>query len=167
MIGFLAALLVLRLLFAASEIQDTNKMYTSGSDALYNCSSVEEICKVPIPSSYNNCSRAGVWKNELQSVMRITCIQGQIRGFYCSAVGKAKSYYPLSGRYLVARGNSVIMGWTVAWQNPSGNNQSSTSWSAISYTGDVIESQWLLTSYSTELWRTVMSNRDRFMKVRC
>ncbi|KAH3881548.1 hypothetical protein DPMN_005474 [Dreissena polymorpha] len=59
------------------------------------------------------------------------------------------------------------MGWIVAWQNPSGNSQSSTSWSAISYKVDVIESQWLLTSYSTELWRTVISNRDRFMKVRC
>ncbi|KAH3881549.1 hypothetical protein DPMN_005475 [Dreissena polymorpha] len=95
MIGFLAVLIVARLLFAASEVQDTNKMYTSGSDAMWNYSSVEEMCKVPIPISYKNCSRAGVWKNELQSVMRITCINGQIRDFYCSAVGQAKSYYPL------------------------------------------------------------------------
>ncbi|KAH3881568.1 hypothetical protein DPMN_005494 [Dreissena polymorpha] len=67
-----------------------------------------------IQSNENSCSRAGVWKNELSSVMRITCSDGEIRGMYCSAVGHVTSFYQLSGRYLVATDDTVIMGWTVS-----------------------------------------------------
>ncbi|KAH3735135.1 hypothetical protein DPMN_041597 [Dreissena polymorpha] len=98
------------------------------------------MCENPIDPSQNGCLRAGVWKNDLNSVMQITSSYGQIRGFYCSVVGQATSSYMLSGRYLVGTPNTVIMGWTVAWQNFKMKTESSTSWSAISYTGDVIES---------------------------
>ncbi|WAR24943.1 SAV2-like protein [Mya arenaria] len=139
--------------------------YLTGSDA--GSCSITTLCEKPIPSGSNQCGKAGTWQNELTSVMKFTCRDGQIEGKYCSAVGKASYYYPMAGRYLQAEKNTTMLGWTVSWANQEqGNSQSATSWTGLSYGGqNIIHTQWLLMRYSKALWNSTMLNTDTFKKI--
>ncbi|WAR17365.1 hypothetical protein MAR_031959 [Mya arenaria] len=39
-----------------------------------------DLCDTPIPDDKNDCGIAGVWRNQLQSVMKFTCVAGHIEG---------------------------------------------------------------------------------------
>lgn len=72
----------------------------------------------------------GTWYNELGSMMEITSASnGAVTGTYYSAVGQAQYTYTLVGRYdSEPSAGGQALGWTVAWQNQSGNSHSATSW---------------------------------------
>ncbi|WAR26915.1 SAV-like protein [Mya arenaria] len=137
----------------------------TGSDA--GSCSIKALCENSIPSASNQCGKAGTWRNELSSVMKFTCRDGQIEGQYCSSVGKASYNYPMAGRYLQAEKNTTMLGWTVSWANKEqGNSESATSWTGLSYGGqNTIHTQWLLTMYSPVLWNSTLLNTDTFNKI--
>ncbi|WAR18200.1 SAV2-like protein, partial [Mya arenaria] len=135
----------------------------AGRNASSSCT--PDLCKTPIAEGDNQCGIAGVYQNQLESVISFTCKDGSIDGRYCSAVGEAIFFYQLAGRYLVANDN-VILGWTVSLVNAHGNSEAATSWTGISYSGqDTIDTQWLLVANKEEFWNTTTINGDTFTKV--
>lgn len=124
-----------------------------------------------IPDELNHCRVAGKWKNQLKSVMEITCQSGQVTGKYNTAVGRAQDYYDIAGRYTLAGPNmtDTIISWTVSWNNlVYGNSNSSTAWTGIHYAEEgIIRTQWILIRYQTRpnLWQTSMIGHDEFERV--
>ncbi|KAH3798126.1 streptavidin-V2-like [Dreissena polymorpha] len=122
-----------------------------------------------VPDHQNECGIAGVWRNQLQSVMKFTCVGGHIDGTYFTAVGKADGFYELSGKYLKPDNNTTIVGWVVAFSNDLyGNSNSTTAWSGIHYADNgTLYTHWLLTRFQPRpnLWMTTTVNHDDFERV--
>lgn len=136
---------------------------------LYDYHHADSMLCQDIPFELNQCLLAGKWKNQLQSVMEITCQDGQVDGRYNTAVGNAGNFYKLAGRYTLAGENDTVLSWTVSWNNNLyGNSESSTAWSGIHYYEEgIIRTQWILTRYKTRpnLWQTAMIGHDEFERV--
>jgi hypothetical protein len=123
----------------------------------------------PAPRSVES-DISGNWFNELGSEVSLTATSdGQITGFYDSAVGDASGMYPLTGRFDTApdSGSGVAIGWTVSWVNSSGNAHSVTTWSG-QFVGSQpeITTQWLLTSGTTPSteWESTLVGHDLFTR---
>ncbi|KAH3798151.1 hypothetical protein DPMN_151741 [Dreissena polymorpha] len=58
---------------------------------------IYRLLRYAVPDHQNECGIAGVWRDQLQSVMKFTCVGGHIDGTYFTAVGKADGFYELSG----------------------------------------------------------------------
>lgn len=133
--------------------------------------SVHSVSCQTIPSEHNQCGLAGKWKNQLQSVMEITCQDGQVNGRYNTAVGLAQDFYDIAGRYTMAGENmtDTVLSWAVSWNNNVfGNSNSSTAWSGIHYDEEgIIRTQWILTRYKTrpDIWQTSMIGHDEFERI--
>ncbi|VDI60389.1 Hypothetical predicted protein [Mytilus galloprovincialis] len=106
-------------------------------------------------TSSDPCGVTGSWVNELGSGMELTCqadstsvISGSLSGRYNSAVGHAKDFYKISGRYARSgtKLENCIVGFTVAYNNDVHGNSNSTA----SFTGnyfsfdDTIYTHWIL-----------------------
>ncbi|XP_052785804.1 streptavidin-like [Mya arenaria] len=128
-----------------------------------------DLCDTPIPDDKNDCGIAGVWRNQLQSVMKFTCVAGHIEGQYYTAVGNADGFYDFAGKFQMPDQNTTVLGWVVAFNNLLyGNSNSTTAWSGIHYGHEgIIHTHWLLTHYfpRANLWRTTTMNHDDFNKV--
>ncbi|XP_062590211.1 streptavidin-V2-like [Saccostrea cucullata] len=114
------------------------------------------------------CALSGTWRNQLQSVMTITCKGGTIKGQYNSAVGNAERKYDLAGRYLQVNETDFIVGWSVAFKNQYRNAMSIASWTGVYYAAEgTIRTQWILASYKDQedYWRTYSTNQDTFTKI--
>ncbi|KAH3878147.1 streptavidin-V2-like [Dreissena polymorpha] len=127
------------------------------------------LCEIPIPNDQNECGIAGVWRNQLKSVMKFTCVGGHIDGQYFTAVGKADGFYQLSGKYLKPDNDTTLLSWIVAYRNELyGNSNSTVAWSGIHYADEgTLYTHWLLTHFypRPRLWKTTMINHDDFQKV--
>ena len=141
----------------ANCIRNSHLIYCSG------------LCDLAVPDHQNECGIAGVWRNQLQSVMKFTCIGGHIEGKYFTAVGNADGFYTLSGKYLKPDDDTTVVGWVVAFSNDMyGNSNSTTAWSGIHYADEgTLYTHWLLTHFypRAQLWKTTMINHDDFKKV--
>ncbi|XP_061186575.1 streptavidin-V2-like [Saccostrea echinata] len=114
------------------------------------------------------CALSGTWRNQLQSVMTITCKTGTIQGQYNSAVGNAEREYELAGRYQQVNETEYIVGWSVAYKNQYRDAKSIASWTGVFYAAEgTIKTQWILASYKDpeDYWRTFTTNQDTFSRV--
>lgn len=98
-------------------------------------------------------SIAGVWYNELGSMVEFVQNANSLTGTYQTAVGDASGKYDLSGRIDSAPSDGgQAVGWVVAWTNSAhGSSHSVTSWSGQLQTSsdgqdEEIVAFWLLTS---------------------
>ena len=121
------------------------------------------------------CGPSGIWLNDLGSVMEITCLlddsprrdSGFLVGKYNSAVGNAKDFYELSGRYTMV-GSDYIVGFNVAWNNDiRGNSNSSASFTGVYYANDdTIYTHWILcrdTAYQ-DMWKNSNVGKNVFVR---
>ncbi|KAK3587465.1 hypothetical protein CHS0354_007957 [Potamilus streckersoni] len=121
--------------------------------------------------SRDTCGITGTWKNELGSVIELSCANGNLLGKYRSAVGEAKDFYQLTGRYTMTgdKQMDVIFGFSVAWNNAiSGNSNSTTSWTGIHYKSeDVIYTHWILTRYMerSRMWASNLVGHADFRRI--
>lgn len=112
---------------------------------------------------------AGIWYNELGSMMDLTVVGNTLTGNYMTAVGNARGKYPLYGAFVPAVGETQAVGWTVAWVNESGSSRSVTGWSAQyqDFSGnETIIATWLLTQETTQDqdWASTLVGRDTFSR---
>ena len=89
----------------------------------------------------------GTWRNQLNSTMELVASQNQLSGWYTSRVGDAPGKYPLLGRYKSDTPPSTL-GWTVVWNIPGHDSQSSTSWSGqvLAAQPNRLHTAWILTT---------------------
>lgn len=113
----------------------------------------------------------GRWHNELGSCMDITAAsEGQLTGMYETAVGDAKYFYQLTGRYDCSS-DGRSLGWIVTWNNSYGSSQSTTGWSG-QYQIDPVTSApqilttWLLTAQTKpgDDWNSTHVGFDTFTR---
>lgn len=71
----------------------------------------------------------GIWYNQLGSWMELEVHQGQVTGYYETAVGNASGCYALAGRTDTDDDDSRNVGWAVSWENEGGSLDSVTAWS--------------------------------------
>ncbi len=116
---------------------------------------------------------SGTWYNELGSTLTLVASDGTLSGTYETAVGGASGQYPLTGRYNTdpSHGGQAAS-WSVAWQNASGNANSSTGWSGqyqqTASGQEEIHTMWLLAS-ETEPdhdWGSVQVGSDTFTRAK-
>lgn len=118
---------------------------------------------------------AGTWFNELASVMTLTAdlATGSLQGQYNSAVGDAKDFYNLTGRFDISppSGTGVSVGWVVTYRNRLLNAHSTATWSGQYFSGDDggderILTQWLLTSSTNQssVWSSTNIGHDEFTR---
>ncbi|KAL3855503.1 hypothetical protein ACJMK2_014710 [Sinanodonta woodiana] len=121
--------------------------------------------------SRDYCGITGSWKNELGSVIELSCENGNLVGKYRSAVGEAKECYDLSGRYTMtgAEHQDIIFGFSVAWNNDiSGNSNSTTSWTGVHYKSEgIIHTHWILTRYMERrsMWASNLVGHADFRRI--
>jgi hypothetical protein len=130
----------------------------------------------------------GVWWNELDSKMTIVKDPNDSRAFsgtYQTAVGDAKSTYPLTGRCddNVSGAKNQTIGWVVAFDPPDPSEPgkpphlpSLTAWSGqwhevTDQNGKVVEfitTTWILTRQGdlSEDWDSTMVNKDYFFRTK-
>ncbi|KIY65061.1 Avidin/streptavidin [Cylindrobasidium torrendii FP15055 ss-10] len=113
----------------------------------------------------------GTWYNELGSTVRFDAsLNGTLSGQYNSAVGNAKDFYILTGRYetqpLPNRG--VTLGWTVNFKNDLRDAHSTTTWSGQYFGGEKeeIRTQWLLSRAvrQTDAWQSTLVGSNVFTR---
>ncbi|XP_061171048.1 streptavidin-V2-like [Saccostrea echinata] len=117
----------------------------------------------------NQCPFSEKWKNELGSILSITCKGESIVGKYNRAVGKAEHDYHLAGKYELLKGDDCMLGWSVAWKNQYKDAKSVTSWTGVYYKkDDKIKTQWVLGAYKepNDYWNTFNTNQDVFSRVK-
>ncbi|KAL4223930.1 hypothetical protein ACF0H5_017392 [Mactra antiquata] len=118
----------------------------------------------------DECNLYGIWKNELGSTVVFSCHDGQIKGKYTSAVGKAANWYNLTGSYTMAspKKDVTIASWVVSWNNDvKGNSESSTAWNGIFYPDEgVLYTLWTLVSYEEykDYWKATNVGQDKFWR---
>ncbi|XP_045170216.2 streptavidin-V2-like [Mercenaria mercenaria] len=119
----------------------------------------------------NHCGIAGLWTNQLKSVMEFTCKDGHLNGRYNTAVGQADDYYSLTGKYTMSgpNGADCVMGWVVSFNNKVfGNSNSTAAWSGIHYAHEhVIRTHWVLTRWHPleDIRKTTTINHDDFVSL--
>ncbi len=107
---------------------------------------------------------SGDWFNELGSKMSLKVDGQDITGEYQTAVGNAEGIYDLSGR---TNESNSILGFSVAWQNAYGDNESATAWSGQYHSDeDVIVTTWLLTDQTDDAddWKSTLVGKDVFQR---
>ncbi|CAC5383701.1 unnamed protein product [Mytilus coruscus] len=138
-----------------------------------------KACSADKKDTCDPCGITGKWVNELGSVVEITCkldspdrnSTGEIIGKYNSAVGAAKDYYPLSGRFTIPDQDpkNCIVGFVVAWNNEAyGNSDSATSFTGTYYKDtDKIYTFWILTRYKkyTDMWENSNIGNNVFTRI--
>ncbi len=115
---------------------------------------------------------SGVWHNELGSMMRIAASDGQLSGQYSSAVGDAKDFYQLVGRFNTApAAGGQSCAWAVTWVNSYGNAHSTTAWAGqyqIDESGaEEISAFWFLVSEMApqDDWQATKVGQDIFTRL--
>ncbi|KAL3855502.1 hypothetical protein ACJMK2_014709 [Sinanodonta woodiana] len=125
----------------------------------------------PWMNTNDPCGISGKWKNQLGSIMEISCQDGSLSGKYSSAVGVAVGFYKLLGQYNIvgANNNDCVVGFSVAWNNDvMGNSNSTTSWTGIHYASEgMIHTHWILVRYMepNKLWTATMVGHDVLKRI--
>jgi Avidin family len=116
-------------------------------------------------------SIAGIWYNELGSMVEFFVNGSAVSGSYWTAVGQATGEYVLSGQINTQpSGGGQAVGWSVAWTNSSGSAHSVTSWSGQLQVGQMGQSEivtfWLLSSEeaSQNDWAATNVGQDIFTR---
>jgi saccharopepsin len=114
-------------------------------------------------------SLQSTWHNQLGSRMVLTVNGNQITGTYETSVGSAKGPYPLVGRTTSDGQSGQTLGFTVSWQNGSGNSDATTSWSGqLRFSGgnEWIQTTWLLTTQMdlASQWKSTVVGQDFFTR---
>ncbi|XP_053399051.1 streptavidin-V2-like [Mercenaria mercenaria] len=131
----------------------------------------EARCAEILALNENHCGIAGLWTNQLKSVMEFTCKDGHLNGRYNTAVGVADDYYNLTGKYTMSgpNGADCVMGWVVTYNNKVlGNSNSTCAWSGIHYANEhIIRTHWVLTHWHplADSWQTTTINHDDFVSL--
>lgn len=112
---------------------------------------------------------AGIWYNQLGSVMEISEHDSVISGKYHTAVGAPKGQYQIVGRIDLNNTQNKAIGWTVVWENEFGSFDSVTTWSGqyqIVSGQEMIITTWLLTKETNpqDDWRSTLIGHDKFYR---
>ncbi|MGH9947223.1 MAG: avidin/streptavidin family protein [Pyrinomonadaceae bacterium] len=112
---------------------------------------------------------AGIWYNQLGSKMELVLKQGNLSGWYETAVGSASGPYVLAGRTDTDDDAARNVGWVVSWENDKGSSDSVTAWSGELQEIDgeeVISTTWLLTIETTPAtnWKSTLVGKDIFTR---
>lgn len=132
---------------------------------------ITEETTLPWLNSFDPCGISGKWKNQMGSILDISCENGYLNGKYSSAVGNANGLYEILGRYNMVGANNqdCVAGFSVAWNNDiMGNSNSTTSWTGIHYASEgVIHTHWILVRYMepNKLWAASMVGHDDFERI--
>jgi avidin family protein len=114
----------------------------------------------------------GIWYNELGSSIVIDKqMDGIFTGLYESAVGAAKGFYKVVGKYDTDLDQSFAIGWVVIWNNENGSSDAVTSWSGqiqVIEGKETIGTTWLLCQETAgdNNWRSTKIGKDVFTRLK-